>query len=114
MSKLRWTSVLTLIAGLSLVVFFSFKAKQQWTLNQRIDSGVVQVETLRGWMTLPYIERMYGVQQSEIRKVLGLPATGFEERSLKDWLDVTAQNPVLGRRKVETLILQAKSNRSAS
>ena len=55
MNRVRWTSVLALIAGLSLVVFFAFKAWHQWSLNQRISSGVVQVESLRGRMTLPYI-----------------------------------------------------------
>lgn len=109
MNRVRWIYVLALIAGLSLVVFFAFKAWHQWSLNQRIGSGVVQVETLRGWMTLPYIEKTYGVRQSEIRTALGLPTNGFEERSLKDWLNLTGQDPVLGRRKVEALILQANS-----
>ena len=112
MNRVRWTSVLALIAGLSLVVFFAFKAWHQWSLNQRISSGVVQVESLRGWMTLPYIEKTYGGRQAEIRIALGLPESGFEERSLKDWLEITNQDPVLGRRKVEALILQAKSKRS--
>lgn len=109
MNRVRWTSVLALIAGLSLVIFFAFKTWHQWTLVQRINSGEVQVETLRGWMTLPYIEKTYGVLQAEIRKALDLPASGFEERSLKDWLNLTGQDPVLGRRKVEALILQANS-----
>ena len=51
----------------------------------------------------------YGVRQAEIRIALGLPESGFEERSLKDWLEITNQDPVLGRRKVEALILQAHS-----
>ncbi|MBK6368191.1 MAG: hypothetical protein IPF65_13440 [Polaromonas sp.] len=109
MNRVRWTSVLALIAGLSLVIFFAFKTWHQWTLVQRINSGEVQVETLRGWMTLPYIEKTYGVRQAEIRKALDLPESGFEERSLKDWLNLTGQDPVLGRRKVEALILQAHS-----
>ena len=88
MNRVRRTSVLALIAGLSLVVFFAFKAWHQWSLNQRISSGVVQVESLRGWMTLPYIEKTYGVRQAEIRIALGLPESGFEERSLKDWLEI--------------------------
>ena len=112
MNRVRWTSVLALIAGLGLVIFFAFKTWHQWTLGQRINSGEVQVETLRGWMTLPYIEKTYGVRQAEIRTALGLPESGFEERSLKDWLEITNQDPVLGRRKVEALILQAKSKRS--
>jgi hypothetical protein len=107
MGKGRWPSLLAVVAGLVLVVFFAVKAWHQWSYTQRIDSGAVQVESLRGWMTLSYIEKVYRVPQAQAREVLGLPSTGFEDRSLKDWFEVTGQDPATGRRKVEVLILQA-------
>lgn len=103
----RWPSLLAVVAGLALVVFFSVRAWHQWSYAQRVESGAVQVEDLRGWMTLAYIEKVYRLPQSRVREVLGLPASGFEERSLKDWLEASGQDPVAGRRKVEALILQA-------
>lgn len=99
--------MLAVVAGLALVAFFSVRAWHQWTYAQRVESGTVQVEDLRGWMTLAYIEKVYQVPQSRVRDVLGLPASGFEERSLKDWLEASGQDPEAGRRKVEALILHA-------
>ena len=107
MNRRRWPSLLAVVAGLALVVFFALKAWHQWSYTQRIDSGAVQVESLRGWMTLSYIETVYKVPQSRVRETLGLPASGFEDRSLKDWFEATGQDPAAGRRKVEVLILQA-------
>jgi hypothetical protein len=107
MGKGRWPSLLAVVAGLVLVVFFAVKAWHQWSYTQRIGSGAVQVESLRGWMTLSYIEKVYRVPQAQSREALGLPSTGFEDRSLKDWFEATGQDPAAGRRKVEALILQA-------
>lgn len=107
MGHRRWPSVLAAVAGLVLVVFFAIRVWHQWSYAQRIDSGEVQVENLRGWMTLAYIEKVYRVPEAQTRQALGLPSTGFEDRSLKDWFEATGQDPATGRRKVEALILQA-------
>ena len=107
MARGRWPSLLAVVAGLALVAFFSVRAWHQWSYAQRVESGSVQVEDLRGWMTLAYVEKVYKVPQSRVRETLGLPASGFEERSLKDWFDATGQDPSAGRRKVEALILQS-------
>ena len=65
-----------------------------------------KVETLRGWMTLPYIERVYGVPQAELRQALGLPATGFDDRSVHDWGEEAGLDAVASRHIVEKLILE--------
>lgn len=95
------------LAGLAALGVFGVRAWHQWGYAQRLQSGAVQVESLRGWMTLPYIEKAYGVPQSQVREVLQLPASGHDERSLREWLDASGQDPQAGRRKVEDLILKA-------
>jgi len=102
----RWWFLLVLLVGVAMLVFFGLRAWRQMDFAQRVESGAVQVETLRGWMTLSYIERVYGVPEAEQRAALGLPATGFEDRSLREWLDSQGQDAEAGRRVVETLILQ--------
>jgi hypothetical protein len=105
--KRRWFA-LVLLVGVAMLVFFGLRAWRQMDFAQRVESGAVQVETLRGWMTLSYIERVYGVPEAEQRAALGLPATGFEDRSLREWLDSQGQDAEAGRRVVEALILQRR------
>jgi hypothetical protein len=106
-SSRRWAYLLLALAGLAAVGLFSVRAWHQWSYTERVQSGALQVESLRGWMTLPYIEKAYGVPQARVREVLGLPASGNDERSLREWLDESGQDPEAGRRKVEDLILKA-------
>lgn len=103
----RWGGLMALVLGAVLLVFFGTRAWHQWNCAQRVASGEVQVQSLRGWMTLPYIARVYHVPEAELRTELGAPTTGFEERSLKDWLDSSGADPAEGRRRVEALILQS-------
>jgi len=105
----RWAGLMALVLGALLVTFFGARAWHQWTYAQRVASGEVHVQTLRGWMTLSYIARVYHVPEAELRAALGAPSTGFDERSLKDWLAQSGTDPVEGRRRVEALILQASA-----
>lgn len=57
-------------------------------------------------MTLPYIERVYGVPQAELRQALGLPASGFDDRSVRDWSREAHLDPEATRRTIETLLLE--------
>jgi TRAP-type C4-dicarboxylate transport system permease small subunit len=76
----RWQvllAMLALVLGLALVGFFGVRAWHQYEYAHRVASGAVRVESLRGWMTLPYIEKAYGVPEQELRTALGLPSEGF-------------------------------------
>ncbi|WP_422289949.1 hypothetical protein [Hydrogenophaga sp.] len=109
----RALAVLALVTGLLVTAVFAWRAWRQHEYEQRLTSGQVQVETLRGWMTLPYIERTHGVPQSRMREALGLPAQGGDERSLRDWFERQGIDPVQGRQKIEALILQAPASAPA-
>ena len=102
----RWPALLALALGAALLVFFGLRALHQLQYQARVDRGEVQVETLRGWMTLPYIARVYGVPESELRRALGLPDVGFEDRSFRDWVEALDLDPEASRRTVEALILE--------
>ncbi len=101
----RWVAWLALCAGIVLIAVFGLRSWNQWQFTQRVARGEVQVETIRGWMTLPYIARVHGVPESELRAAIGAPVAGHEERSLRDWFGATGIDPVSGRRAVEALIL---------
>lgn len=109
----RWVGLMALVFGAALLVFFGTRAWHQWVYAQRVDRGEVQVQSLRGWMTLSYIARVYHIPEAELRTALGAPLTGFEQRSLKDWLDQSGTDSVEGRRRVEALILQSAVRESA-
>jgi hypothetical protein len=104
-SHRRSLAVLAIVAGLLLVGAFSVRTWMQYTFAQRVARGEIQVETLRGWMTLPYIAQVYRVPESELRATLDLPTTGYDERSLLQWFDATGIEPKTGRARIETLIL---------
>lgn len=102
----RWLAVVAVLVGMALLVGFGWRAWKQIQFSQRVARGEVQVETLRGWMTLAYIDRVYGVPQVELRQALGLPATGFDDRSVRDWIQEENLEPEAVRHVIEKLILE--------
>lgn len=107
----RWLGGLAIAIGLVLLVLFGIRMWHQYEYAQRVASGEIQVESLRGWMTLPYIARVYGIPEAALREALGLPASGDEERSLQSWFDLRGIDPVTGRAAVEALILAENARR---
>lgn len=101
----RWLALVALAIGLALVAGFGLRTWNAWQFTQRVMRGEIQVETLRGWMTLPYIARVHGVRESELRAALGLPASGHETRSLLEWFKAVGVEPEAGRKVIEDLIL---------
>jgi hypothetical protein len=100
---------LAIVVGLALLAGFGIHAWRQYQFAQRVATGQVLVETVRGWMTLSYVARMHGVPESRLREALGVPATGGDERSLREWIDVAGIDPEEGRRRIESVILRARA-----
>lgn len=105
----RRLAVATLVVGLLLMSVFAWRAWRQHDYQTRLAAGEIQVENLRGWMTLSYIERVHGVPEERVREVLGLPASGGDDLSLHDWFGAQGIEPLEGRKKVEALILERRS-----
>ena len=102
----RWPAVLATLVGLALVVAFGLRGWTQWQYAQRVERGEIRVETLRGWMTLPYVARIHGVPEHELRAAIGAPATGHDERSLRQWFEATRTDPLVGRQALEAVIIE--------
>jgi hypothetical protein len=105
----RWLAWLLLGLGAVMVVVFGLRAVHQIEYAKRVESGQIQVASLRGWMTLPYIAQTYGVPEAQLRAALGVPATGDEKRSLRVWFAVAGIEPESGWRAIEAVILTAQS-----
>ena len=105
----RWIGILAIAAGIAILVGFGVRAWHEYQFVQRIATGQVQVETLRGWMTLSYLARTHGVPESRLREALGVPATGGDDRSLREWFEVAGIDPAEGRQRVEAVIVHART-----
>jgi hypothetical protein len=108
----RWPrrlAVAALLVGVLLMSVFAWRAWRQHDYQTRLAAGEIQIDTLRGWMTLSYIERVHGVPETRVREVLGLPGTGGDDLSLHDWFGEQGIDPLEGRKKVEALILERRS-----
>jgi hypothetical protein len=98
-------AALALCVGVILIAVFGLRTWHQIEFSQRVQRGEVRVETLKGWMTLPYIAQTYKVPEVELRSALGVPASGHEERSLRQWFDAARIDAMVGREALEKLIL---------
>lgn len=110
----RWLAWAAVVLGVVLLLVFGLRAWRQIEFNGRVASGEVRVASLRGWMTFPYIERVYGVPQREIRLALGLSAQGHDDRSLRDWGEEAGLDPLTYRGVVESLIAQHAASAGAA
>jgi hypothetical protein len=112
--KRNWLAALALSMGVILIAFFGVRTWHQIEFSQRVQRGEIRVETLKGWMTLPYIAHTYNVPEAELRTALGLPASGHEERSLRQWFDTAGIDPLVGRQSLEKLILARQTPAGAA
>ena len=83
----RWERHLTtilIVVGLLLIIWFGMRsvvsAIRVWRTG--LQPGVTDVEAIRGWMTIPYIGRAFGVPEEYLFEALGIPAEGNRRKSL--------------------------------
>jgi hypothetical protein len=83
----RWERYLTkilIVVGLLLIIWFGMRsavsAIRVWRTG--LQPGVTDVEALRGWMTIPYIARAFGVPEEYLFEALGIPVGGNRRKSL--------------------------------
>ena len=80
----RHLTTILIVAGLLLVIWFGMRsvvsAIRVWRTG--LQPGVTDVEAIRGWMTIPYVARAFGVPEEYLFKALGIPAEGNRRKSL--------------------------------
>ncbi len=74
-----------IVVGLVLILFFGLRAVRSFLRIQLtgLESGVTNVELIRGWMTIPYIATAYGVPEEHIFEQIGVPQKGNQKRALR-------------------------------
>ncbi|MBI5053096.1 MAG: hypothetical protein HZB52_07480 [Chloroflexi bacterium] len=102
----RWLPLIVFILGLILVVIFGLRAYRQYEYLQKIESGTFAVESLRGWMTMPYIAQLYNVSENELYAALRVPAEGNASLSLQQLISKYNLESQTARQAVEQVILK--------
>lgn len=81
----RWILILVIL-GIVLTAFFGFRVFQSYARIRLggLQPGTTDVEAIRGWMTVPYIAKIYKLPASYLYRQAGVPASGNDEKSLAD------------------------------
>ena len=82
--KERILIISLIVLGLILVIFFGLRAFRSYMrIHQMgLQPGVTDVEAIRGWMTVPYISKAYGVPTDYLFEQLDIPQEGNRKKSL--------------------------------
>lgn len=83
-SRERKICIVLIIVGVILIGVFGFRAVRSYIRleRMRLKPGTTDVEAIRGWMTIPYIARAYGVPRDYIFQRLNIPHEGNQDESL--------------------------------
>ena len=83
-AKINWWVLIPLILGIILTAVFGFRAVRSFAQVQltSLKPGTTDVEAIRGWMTIPYISKMYCVPADYLYKQLNVPSSGNDQKSL--------------------------------
>jgi len=80
----RHLTTILIVAGLLLVIWFGMRsvvsAIRVWRTG--LQPGVTDVEAIRGWMTITYIARAFGVPEEYLFEAVGIPVEGNRRKSL--------------------------------
>jgi hypothetical protein len=106
----RWVWVLV-IFGIVLTIFFGFRTVRTFAQVRLtgLQPGTTDVNAIRGWMTIPYLAKIYGVPQEYLYQQLNVPASGSNEKSLADLnKEFFSSQPGAALQKVKDAILAYK------
>jgi hypothetical protein len=81
----RWIWVL-LTVGIVLTAIFGFRAVRSFAQVRLtgLQPGTTDVGAIRGWMTIPYISKAFGVPADYLYQQINVPAPGSAAKSLGD------------------------------
>jgi hypothetical protein len=101
-------TIVLVIVGAALVGFFGLRAYHAYERfrGSALSTGATDVEAIRGWMTLPYIARAYGVPEDTLFAALGIPKPGNERLSVKQLVAKYGHDPLATRQAIQQVLLQ--------
>ena len=111
MSSLSRRMILTIalvIVGAAIIGFFGLRAYRAYERFQRsaLTAGTTDVEAIRGWMTLPYIARAYGVPEDTLFAALDIPKAGNQRLSVKQLVAKYGRDPQATRQAIQQVLRQ--------
>lgn len=80
----RILSIGLIVIGLILVLGYGLRTVGSYIRIQqrKLEPGVADVETIRDWMTIPYIATVYGMPEEYLFEQLRIPPEGYRTKSL--------------------------------
>ena len=104
----RILTIALVVAGLGLVGFFGLRAYRAYTRFQLDASatGLRDVEAIRGWMTLPYIARAYGVPEDSLFDALTIPKAENTRLSVRQLVAKYDRDPQVTRQTIQQVLLR--------
>lgn len=81
----RFVPIALIVLGLLLISWYGVRtARSYWQIQQTgLQPGVTDVTAIRGWMTVPYIAKAFGVPADYIFEQLQIPPTDNHDKSLR-------------------------------
>jgi hypothetical protein len=109
-----WLPLALLVLSFGLIVVFGLRTLREYRrLQAELTPGTVDVEQIRGWMTLPYIARGYDVPQAALFSALGVPESGNARLSIRQLAGKYQRDPSEIRATIQHVILEWQRSRTA-
>lgn len=108
MSRRLMLSIALLVLGMALAGFFgvgAYRAYRRFSLQTPTPS-MTDIEAIRGWMTVPYIARAYGVPEDALFAALSIPKAENEQLSVKQLVAKYGRDPLATRQTIQQVLLR--------
>jgi hypothetical protein len=106
----RVLTIALVIVGLGLIGLFGLRAYHAYTRFQpdAPATGLRDIEAMRGWMTLPYIARAYGVPEDLLFEALAIPKAGNARLSVKQLAAKYDRDPQATRQTIQQVLREMR------
>lgn len=110
----RWLAIGALLLGAAFMAFFGLRAYHHYQHMQKMEVSGFRVESLRGWMTLPYMAEQYDVSAEALFSAVGVSMAGNQKLSLRQLIDKNQLDAVEARLSIEKVIQSRQAKPGSS
>lgn len=93
-----------ILLGVVLIAFFGFRSYVHYQHLAKMEASGFAVESLRGWMTMPYISKRYDVSEQALFDAIGIEVAENKSYSLRQLIEIYQLDNVATRHAIERLI----------